>query len=118
MTLVLEGPVVKKRGRPVGSKNKTYKGTPVLVKPEPDIPVVETSETYEERVARIETRFDVMHKLAHGVVAGNVRAMIISGAGGVGKSYSLGKIMQMGKENYETKYEIVSGMVSPVNLFV
>lgn len=75
------------------------------------------NETEEDIVLRISDMFDVFHKYAKGAVNGNVRSLVVSGAGGVGKSYMIENTLEYAKENNGIKYELVKGVLSPVNLY-
>lgn len=122
-----EVPFTKHRGfmgRPKGSKNKSKLA--MFVGKEKDS-VVELnksivyednpSETEEDIVLKIAERFDILYKCTHGATTGAVRSLIVSGAGGVGKTYTVEKILEYAKENGGTKSEVVHGVLTPVNLY-
>lgn len=46
-------------------------------------------ETDEEAIARIRERFDILHEMTKAATNGDIRAMIVSGPPGVGKSYGV-----------------------------
>ena len=46
-------------------------------------------ETDEQIMARIGERFEILHEMAKAAIAGDVRAMIVTGPPGVGKSYGV-----------------------------
>ena len=46
-------------------------------------------ESDEQVIKRIETRFNILHDMTKAVIAGDVRAMIVTGPPGVGKSYGV-----------------------------
>src|ERR1035441_7090276 len=86
------------------------------------IPDVESTETDEEVVARISKRFNVLNKLTLGARRGDIRALFVTGAPGVGKTFGVeqtlgeaGMIEQF--ENSPKRYEIVSGAMTPIGLY-
>jgi hypothetical protein len=84
-------------------------------------PVV-TQETDEEVMNRIEERFDILHQMTRATVSGDVRAMIVVGPPGVGKSYGvefeLEKAGLFDKiSGKKLKYEVVKGAMTPIGLY-
>ena len=51
--------------------------------------VVVPTETVAEIDTRIRSTFDVLEQVAQGVISGHVRSVIVSGAAGCGKTYTL-----------------------------
>jgi predicted AAA+ superfamily ATPase len=51
--------------------------------------VVNDSKTDEERMAEIAERFEILHEMTKAATNGDIRAMIVSGPPGVGKSYGV-----------------------------
>lgn len=74
--------------------------------------------TNEEILERIKKRFDVMNKMSNGVIAGVVRSLIISGAPGVGKTYSLEKKLINAENSGRISFEMVKGKISPIGLYI
>ena len=79
-------------------------------------------ETDEAAMNRIATRFEILDQMAKACIAGDIRAMIVTGPPGVGKSH--GVIEQMNKaslfdkiSNRKPRFEIVKGAVSGIGLF-
>jgi hypothetical protein len=67
---------------------------------------------------RIERRFDIMAKLTEFVIQGAVRSLIISGAAGIGKSYSLEKRLNQAIDRNEIgQFTILKGKISAIALF-
>lgn len=64
---------------------------------------------------RIEKRFKIMRKMTHGVVDGNVRSMIVSGAAGIGKTFDIENIMNNTDDDFY--FDIVSGVASPNGIY-
>lgn len=60
-------------------------------------------------------RFGILNLLTQGVVDGSVRSLVVTGAPGVGKTYSIEQVLTS-DENH--KHEIVRGSISAVNLYM
>lgn len=76
-------------------------------------------ETAEQLSARIHERFEVLELLADAIVAGNVCSMIVSGAAGVGKSYTLEKKVNEGVAKSKLrKVTTIKGSISAIGLFL
>jgi hypothetical protein len=93
--------VLKKRGRPSKAD--------VMARRVKDEPVRSDSEI----LADLQERFTILSVLTKGAVAKNVRAVTVTGAPGVGKSYTVEQIL--GASN--TPHEIIKGAISAVNLY-
>ena len=79
-------------------------------------------ESDEETVERIRERFDMLKDMTKAVRKGDVRAMIVSGPPGVGKSHGVEKVL--GKHDLiatlgerAPKYEVVKGAMSAIGLY-
>ena len=79
-------------------------------------------ETDEEIVERIKERFTILDDMTKGVRKGDVRAMIVSGPPGVGKSFGVEAVL--GKDDLfdvmgerKPRYEIVKGAMSAIGLY-
>lgn len=59
-------------------------------------------------------RFDLLSRLTKGTVAQNIRAMVVTGAPGIGKTYNVEKILERSK----APHEIVRGTLSAINLYM
>jgi hypothetical protein len=80
------------------------------------------SESDEEIVDRLKNRFEVLREMTKAVKGGTVRAMIVTGPPGVGKSFGVEEVLSkddlfdvMGQR--KPKYEIVKGAMSAVGLY-
>ena len=83
-------------------------------------PVV--TETDEEAMDRIKTRFDILDDMSKATIAGDIRAMIVSGPPGVGKSYGVEQQMEKASlfdqlTNSRTRYEVVKGAMTALGLY-
>jgi hypothetical protein len=83
---------------------------------------VESSETDEEIIERLRVRFDMLEDMARAVKRGDVRALIVSGPPGVGKSHGVERVLdryQLVETLGGTKqYEVVKGAMSALGLYV
>ena len=80
------------------------------------------SETDEEIQERLRARFEVLKQMTVAVKQGDVRAMIVSGPPGVGKSFGVEEVLskdglfdQLGER--KPRYEIVKGAMSALGLY-
>lgn len=83
---------------------------------------VTPQESDQEAMDRIATRFSILDEMTRACIAGDVRAMIVSGPPGVGKSfgveYQLDKAGLFDKlSGKKVKYEIVKGAMTPIGLY-
>ena len=79
-------------------------------------------ESDSETVERMRKRFTILDSMTKACKKGDVRAMIVSGPPGVGKSYGVetvldryGVVSTLG--NTAPKYEVVKGAMSPIGLY-
>lgn len=80
------------------------------------LPAIKT-ETDEDIIEGVALRFDVMHKLVTGCARGLLRGVIISGLGGVGKSYSAQWVLDEERKNNNVQSETIKGKISAIELF-
>lgn len=110
------------RGRPPKPGSPKYEEYMARVeaarKGSPVVTVVPTAvETDDQIINRIRERFQVMEQITKAAIAGGVRSIIVSGAPGVGKTYTISKILEDAKNKLNIRYQIERGCISPVNLF-
>ena len=79
-------------------------------------------ETDEEIVERLRERFEILKEMTVAVKSGDVRAMIVSGPPGVGKSFGVEEVLSKDGlfdtlGNRKPKYEIVKGAMSALGLY-
>ena len=84
---------------------------------EPEVVEIET-----EAMDRIKTRFNILDDMAKATIAGDIRAMIVSGPPGVGKSYGVEQQMEKASlfdqlTNSRTRYEVVKGAMTALGLY-
>lgn len=78
------------------------------------------NETDAEIIERLRTRFAILDDMTAAAKAGHVRAMIVTGPPGVGKSFGVEKILGHHQEVDDgklKKYEIVKGAMSALGLY-
>jgi|TARA_B100001093_G_scaffold518700_1_gene604527 hypothetical protein len=87
------------------------------------VATTEREETDEDIMDRMRDRFDMLEEMTKATKKGDVRAMIVSGPPGVGKSFGVEKVL--GKHDLiatlgerAPKYEVVKGAMSAIGLYV
>jgi hypothetical protein len=88
-----------------------------------DTPDIDDIETDDEIKARLRLRFKMLDDMTNAAKNGNIKAVIVSGPPGVGKSF--GVEQQLAKSDLfnqlaerRPKYDIVKGVISPLGLYV
>jgi hypothetical protein len=79
-------------------------------------------ETDEQAIERIRERFDILEEMTEGAVDGTVRAMIVVGPPGVGKSFGVEKVLDKSAMfdkigGRRPRYEVVKGAMSAIGLY-
>jgi len=74
-------------------------------------------ETMAEIDVRIKKTFTALTKVTHGVIAGHLRSVIVSGAAGCGKTYLLEKELGEGQTGNKIKFNSIKGTMSPIGLY-
>lgn len=86
-------------------------------------PTVEiVSETDEEAMNRIASRFSILDTMTKAAINGDIRAMIVSGPPGVGKSYGVERQLEKSSlfdkiSDKKIRFEIVKGAMTPIGLY-
>jgi hypothetical protein len=98
-----------------GLDNFEIDGEPVVVE-------TKVTETDEEAMNRIATRFQILDEMSAACINGNIRAMIVSGPPGVGKSFGvetqLEKSAMFDKiAGNRVRYEVVKGAMTALGLY-
>jgi hypothetical protein len=94
--------VVKKRGRPSNAEIAARQQTPKKVRSDSEV------------LGDLNERFTMLRKLTQAAIEQNIRALVVTGAPGVGKTYNVEDVLSSSEEN---KFEIVKGSLSAVNLY-
>ena len=89
-----------------------------IEQPVPSAPV----ETDEQAMDRIRERFDILHEMTKACVAGDIRAMIVSGPPGVGKSFGVEQEIDKATmfdqiAGKRLRAEVVKGAATPIGLY-
>jgi len=82
------------------------------------------NETDEEILDRLRDRFGILEDMTRAVKKGDVRAMIVTGPPGVGKSFGVEKVLSkhdvfadVANDSKLKKYEVVKGAMSAIGLY-
>jgi len=80
------------------------------------------TETEEQAITRIRERFDILDEMAEGTTTGAVRAMIVSGPPGVGKSFGVEAVLEKASlfdkmAQRKNRFEVVKGAMSAIGLY-
>lgn len=80
------------------------------------------AETDEETMARIGERFDILHEMTRAACNGDVRAMIVTGPPGIGKSFGVEAELERASifdrvSGSRIKSEVVKGAATPIGLY-
>jgi hypothetical protein len=79
------------------------------------------TETDAEIIERIRDRFDMLGEMTKAVKKGDVRAMIVSGPPGVGKSHGVEEVLErykmMETMGGKKTHEVIKGAMSPIGLY-
>ena len=79
-------------------------------------------QTDEERIADIAQRFEILDGMTKAVLNGDIRALIVSGPPGVGKSFTVENEIERANlftqvASKKPKHEVVKGSASPIGLY-
>lgn len=84
--------------------------------------VESTTETDDEAMARIRERFEILTEMTKAAANGDIRAMIVSGPPGVGKSYGVEQEIEKATlldqiAGRKLRAEVVKGSATPIGLY-
>ena len=109
----IEALTIVNEGEYVSNRDAVNKGTDPSSTP---------SESDEQAIERIAARFSILDEMAEAVSTSKVRAMIVSGPPGIGKSYGVERALE--KQNMfqdiagsSRKFEVVKGAMSAIGLY-
>ena len=101
----------------------TVKGTVATLAQDPVVKDLR-NETDEDILTRLRERFEILDDMTRAVKKGDVRAMIVTGPPGVGKSYGVEKVLSkhdvfanVAQNEKLKKYEVVKGAMSALGLY-
>ena len=98
-------------------------GTAVLAtEPVAESQVEVVDESDDEAIERIRNRFQILDEMTKAATTGDIRAMIVSGPPGVGKSYGVEKIVEQAclfdkLSGKRLRAEVVKGSATPIGLY-
>ena len=81
-----------------------------------------STKTDEERMAEIAERFEILHEMTKAATNGDIRAMIVSGPPGVGKSFGVEQEIEKATlldqiAGRRLRAEVVKGAATPIGLY-
>lgn len=84
--------------------------------------ITKPQETDDEAMDRIQQRFDVLDEMSKACINGDIRAMIVSGPPGVGKSYGVETQLERASmfdrlSSKKVRYEVIKGAMTPIGLY-
>jgi hypothetical protein len=93
-----------------------------MVNPNFVMPVIEAApppelESLKDIDARIRRTFNALEIMAHGIVSGNIRSLIISGAAGCGKTHTMEEELSKGQKEGNIEYTTIRGTMSAIGLY-
>jgi len=97
--------VIKKRGRPTNAEVAARQTTKTVQRSDTDI------------LKDLQERFGILSTLTKGAINKNIRAITVTGAPGVGKTYTVEQILENAKEQKSITFEVIKGAISAVNLY-
>lgn len=103
--------------RKTSKREALAKTNPSAIKNETITPVVIIqNETDADIEARLAERFDILQDMTSAAIAGDVRAVIVSGPAGLGKSFTVEKALEAWDPNGDN-HTIAKGYVRPTGLY-
>ena len=97
---------------------------PDAYEPAGNAKVTKREESDEETIERMRERFQMLEDMTRAAKKGDVRAMIVSGPPGVGKSFGVEKVLgkhdliaDIAGDSRLKKYEVVKGAMSAIGLY-
>jgi predicted AAA+ superfamily ATPase len=87
-----------------------------------EAPVVASQEDDEQRMSEIAERFDILNEMTKAVLNGDIRAMIVAGPPGVGKSYGIEGELERANlfdqiSGRRVKSEMIKGTASALGMY-
>lgn len=102
--------------------SKTIGYTVIKLEEDQTVKQAVSNETDEQIIERMRERFEMLEDMTRAAKKGQIRALIVSGAPGVGKSFGVDKVLAREKlisdiGNFPPKYEVVKGTISAIGLY-
>lgn len=70
-------------------------------------PVHSIVETPDQVIGRVSDRFEIMYKVTRGCAQGAIRSLILSGAGGIGKTYGVTEVVENERKSRQAQIEMM-----------
>jgi len=108
------------------ANTKPSAGTSQIIEFDPDAirktELKVAQETDEQIMTRMAEHFQILEEMTKAVRSGDIRAMIVSGPPGVGKSFGVEKVLEVGGlmdtlADRKQRYEVVKGSLSAIGLY-
>lgn len=80
-------------------------------------PQLNVDEPLSDISERITNTFEVLEAVGEGIVDGNIRAVIVSGAAGCGKTYTLDALLSRAEAEERISYDTIRGAMSAIGLY-
>ena len=85
-------------------------------------PKAVSKESDDEVMARIGERFEILHDMTQAACEGNIRAMIVTGPPGVGKSFGVEAVLEKAAlfdrvSGRRVRSEVIKGAATPIGLY-
>jgi hypothetical protein len=100
--------------RPVGSKNKSTKAMQSQVE---ELPLGNTNETDADIRLRLNKTFRVFEKMTNGMIQGNIRSCIVTGATGCGKSWIVDQNTEEARDANLIELRVLQGASSALGIY-
>jgi hypothetical protein len=94
-------------------------------------PVHHIPETPDQIISRVSERFEIMYKMTKGCAQGVLRSLIITGAGGIGKTFGVTEVVERERADREATIEmmpesgipelivdVIGGYMTPMSLYM
>lgn len=96
--------------------------TPSEYTPDDHFESTDLSETDDEAMDRIAQRFSVLDQMSAATINGDIRALIVSGPPGIGKSFGVEQQMEKATifdrlADRKVRYQVVKGAMTPLGLY-
>jgi len=74
-------------------------------------------ESYEDILKRITKRFNILERMTDGIINGSIRALVVAGAAGVGKTFTVERKLKEAMFDNRINFEHIKGRMSAAGLY-
>jgi hypothetical protein len=104
------------------SEDEYFAQSVELTAPAKTAEVAVSKESDEQVMARIAERFEILHDMTKAACEGNIRAMIVTGPPGIGKSFGVELEIEKASlfdkiQNKRVRSDVVKGAATPIGLY-